>query len=738
MGTNVFEAGVTLTLVDKVSPALSIIAKSMVSTNAAAKALQGQLNSISNVYRNGMTLMNAGFALASPLAAATKDAMHLQSALSRVQANTNASTSEMLKLNSVLTKTADATGIFSKVKLADFASTMAESGISKMSQINQLLPLMAKAADITQIISKGKISADDSAHVYAALAHQFGRYDAAGMKPIIEAAVAMSTTLPGGLRTLQGMGAYTNIKASRQLGIDPVESMVLQAAIAQTSGGKGTGRGALSGAQFMNFLSRSMPGVFGSGLLSGKSAFSAEVIGLAKNGVSSIFKNGKMSISTLIDKLSSFTDLPTDTIISRMRAHAGMLGKKAPEELAFLNNFQKQHGPRSQLISTLFQNEYGAASTIAQLFSDPKFKGLIQTIKERVASFQGIEKLQGTFMQNLEPQLQRVQTNFQTLSSTIGTQLIPVLTPLVTKTADLLAQANTFAEAHPKLIRAGTGLLALASGALVLGGAALIARAGLQGLGLMFSVIANPLMKLAPLAGSLGGLAGFTSGLSGLGSILSTVAKNSLVVAGALTAVSLVSDNWKSILGFCTSHSRELNAVLSKIVQIVNSATISFKHLGNSIQTFFDQVVSVIPKNAFKIGNNNALFNETNIGTGWDTILKGMLPDTSNIQKYKDYLSATKNSDKMNEAFLRGHGIQLAGGKLPVLATGGGGTKNNMTQNNTIHVTVNAPSGNGKDIAHEVHKQIANTMKGLNRTAGTNGGGGSASMSRNAFGNHNF
>lgn len=520
--TNVYEVGVVVHLVDKVSAALAKIAVGFTRSQTAAAALQAQMNKIHSTFNSGMIMMAGGAALAAPLVHATHAAMELQTALGRVQIATGASKEQMDSLNDVLTKTANATGIFSKPTLAAFAADMYSSGITQMDQLNRMLPMFAKGADIMKIISHGKINPEQAAHTFSALAHQFGRYTEEAMKPIVEAAVAIAPALPGGLKTLSGMGSYVNVMGNRLLGVDPRELMALQAAIAQTSGGVGTGRGAMSGANLINSLKRSMPGIFGSGLLSGQSAFSAEVLGLAHGGVSTIFKDGKLSLSTLIDKLSSFESMSGKEISDKMLAHVNMLGKKAPEWAKFLHNFQAdKNAPKAQLIARLLQSQFGSASTIAQLFGEEKFKTLLKSIMDRIKSSQSIEQMQAKAMEMLEPQLMRLQTNFTTLASTIGMQMIPVLTPIVTKLGDLLDKANEFASAHPRIVQAGVGLLSAASALLMVGGAARVAQAAFMGLRFVMPVVGSGMLRMpaglfanfgamffAPLANVLSGMGG--------------------------------------------------------------------------------------------------------------------------------------------------------------------------------------------------------------------------------------
>src|SRR5688572_30504870 len=74
MNGTVFEAGVTIHLVDKVSGALGQIARQFTSTQSAATALNTRLNSIASTFKSGLIMAGGGAALAAPLILATNHA----------------------------------------------------------------------------------------------------------------------------------------------------------------------------------------------------------------------------------------------------------------------------------------------------------------------------------------------------------------------------------------------------------------------------------------------------------------------------------------------------------------------------------------------------------------------------------------------------------------------------------------------------------------------------------------
>jgi hypothetical protein len=576
---NTFDAGVTLHLIDKLSPALAGVARSLTSTKTAAKALEDQMKRIHSTFSKGLILVGGGMALASPLIAATKSAMHLESALARVKIQTHASDAQMRMLNDTFTKTANATGIFSKPTLAKFASEMYSSGIADVNQINRLLPIMAKAADVTKLMSGGKIGPEETLHTLTALSHQFGRYDTKSMTDMANAAVAMSLQLPGGMKSLLGTGSTVNVPANRILGIDPLELMAFQAAVSQTSGSTGSGgKGRMSASNQINALMRAMPGLLGSGLLSGKSGFAAAVLGLGDHsGGATSMVNGKFSFQRFQDILSSFEKMSSVEIAQRMKKNVDMLGKKAPDEAPLINAALAGKVSKAQLMAQLFQWQFGSAGTVAQLIGDEKFGGVMKRLSgsaRQAVSGGGIEKMQDQVMKTLEAQLTRLSTNFETLSSTIGSQIIPVITPLVEKLGDIVDQVNTFASAHPKITMAVTSLIALASASLIAAGTFNILKAGFMAMQFVSPAIltgaTSALMRIGPALAGLRPIVMIALGLITRFNLPLTILS---VAIASLSIAAVVAGN------FIREHSAFFIHIAARVVHWVDTVNQRFQML---------------------------------------------------------------------------------------------------------------------------------------------------------------
>ena len=340
--------------------------------------------------------------------------------------------------------------------------------------------MFAEAADILKVTAH--IGPEQTAHVLSALAHQFGRYKPDQMKPIIESVAALAPLLPGGVKGFAGMGGYVNILGSRLLGIDPKDLLTLQATAMQTTGGSGSGaRGALSGAMIMNTLMRAIPGVFGSGLLEGKSAFALRSMGMTDaHGASTVMENGRMKLDKFLDKLASFQDRSQTAegrvgIAKEMMKYSFMLNKKQGEMDNFLKSVVGSGGKSiapSELSMKLFAYAFGAGSRVAAAMSDPSFRSQHMKLKGAVDNAPSIEERQKELMRTLVMQQTRLGTNLNSLLAIVGDQMLPTLTKVTGAAADLVDWLRKFLSAHPSITRTLIVLTSAASFAAATRGAA--------------------------------------------------------------------------------------------------------------------------------------------------------------------------------------------------------------------------------------------------------------------------
>jgi hypothetical protein len=595
--TSVFEAGVVVSLTDKVSGGLAHMAKMLERNATAAAVLQHRMDKIGSIFKSGAIMAAGGVALATPLILATKSAMELETAMARVKTMTGASNAQMAQLSILASKTADQTGIFSKPKIMGFAAEMYSSGITDIKQISALLPGFAKAADSLYLSSNGKQGASETVHSLVALAHQFGAYTPEKMIPISEAAYAMSKRLPGGIQSLAATGASVNVTGSRTLGIDPIELMAFQAAIAQTSGSKGGGgKGRLSASNQINALQRAMPGVLGAGLISGKSGLAAATMGLAdKYGASTVMKNGKFDFELYQKKIEDFEKLSTVEIAQRMMSNIGMLSKsKATDVYPLIKHALNTGGKgvaKEQLQQQLMKWQFGSADGVATMMGDKNFivaKKQMMTAARASQREGGIDKDQRAYMGTLDGQLKRLKTTMNTLSSTVGTHMLPVMTKALTKFNDFTTKVNVFAEANPRLVQASVALLASASSILVVGGAINIVRAAFMGLQFVFPIF---LRVLGPLGIAI---AAVSLVIANWDKIMKVVHQNSKflihVASGVADACDLVSGAFKGLMKWLGNVVSQIGAYLTSIPMLAGLGSALNKQV--QAMTYVDDVTA--------------------------------------------------------------------------------------------------------------------------------------------------
>ena len=514
---NVYSVGITISMVDHVSAAMGVMTRHLMQGQMAADALNKRLAQIKSGFANGAIMMGAGMAIAAPLIHATNEAAKLEQAMKRVQVATDSSMADMSGFSELLSVVSNKTGIFSKVDLAKFSATMASGGI-RLPDIKTLLPMFAQSADILKVTSHA--SPETTAHTLTAIAHQFGKYTAAEMTPIVKAFTALAPMIPGSVKGFATMGGYVNILGSRELKMDPVQLMTLQAAAMQTTGGGGAGaRGSLSGSTLINMLARTIPGVFGSGLLSGKSSFALASMGMtnAADGRSKLMTNGGLDLEKMMKVLKGVHDMAETaegrvTLAKRMLANSPMLGKKAGEVQTFSNAVIKDGGNKvaaSEFTMKLFQWAFGAAGRAAAVVSDDKFQGQMQYMKGRVTNYKGIEATQKELLKTYTMQTTRLQTNLTTLSSTIGTQALPMLTKIATRFADMANEANKFLEKHPGVTRMLVALAGVTSGMLIAGGAAMFLKSAVMAIAFFFPPLRVAIIGTTIAIGALSAIIAF-------------------------------------------------------------------------------------------------------------------------------------------------------------------------------------------------------------------------------------
>jgi TP901 family phage tail tape measure protein len=148
----------------------------------------------------------------------------------------------------------------------------------------------------------------------------------------------------------------------------------------------------------------------------------------------------------------------------------------ALHQVAFKYRDAKEKGP---IVTALLQNTQNAARIMQALSSKEALTAYDRVVAQRRGMGRDpvawMNLVQNQLMSQFSPTEQRAASNWQSLSTVIGDKLLPVLTPLVSRFADLLEVVTAFLDKHPRAAQAvAVGL----AGTAVVGGAAALAMGG--------------------------------------------------------------------------------------------------------------------------------------------------------------------------------------------------------------------------------------------------------------------
>ena len=570
---NVFSVGAEIHLIDRFSAGFAKMAAGFARSQTAADALNAKMSKIGNLFSSGSAMLLGGMALAAPLIKATSEAEKLEASLKNVQNITRANNAEMAKYGPLLTSISHKTAAFSKPMLADFASRMAQGGIRDSKGIQDLMPLFADAADVLKFSKH--MDPLQVAEALTSVAHQFGKYSPdADMKKIVSSFVTGMQIAPGTVNQFVRGGSYVNPLGSRIFGMDPTDLMALQIASAQTSGGGG-GRGAMSPANQMNVIKRSLPGMLGSGLLDGKSPFALRMMGISDaQGLSAIKSGNKLDLMKLSDKLAAFSELGATAggrieLAHRMLENAPMLGKKAGEMEQFAKNVLAKNGNvmGAELTMKALQYAFGSGGAFAALLGDKSFRDQLSFVKGRMKNDPSLDQKQQEYSGTLAFSKIQASTDMNSLLADVGMRMLPTVTKVIKGIDMMIFKMDEFVLKHPKITDAIIGITAGLAGLMVTGGVGTMLAAAASGLEFLGGAVASAALAYPP----------FT-----------------IAVVGGVAGMIAIGKNWEKISAWAKSsiykHSDLIKTALAITLVVADRAGKELQKLAGQIAGFLGKV----------------------------------------------------------------------------------------------------------------------------------------------------
>lgn len=339
------------------------------------------------------TLFGMAGAIGAPLGYAITKAAELQQHMVGIQIATHATNAEMDKMR-VSIEASSVPTKFSALQMAAVAQKVATSNSFTASQLSGLMPSIAKFVDVQSLL-KGT-SPMDSAVNAVQIMHLAQKYSPAQAEAYFNEITKVSLMMPGGVGELRSGLSYFQPVAKEAFGIDDQHSLML-VALASRLGLKGS-RG---GTNLLAAVTRTIPGIFGSGLLHGKSHDALNDMGfIDKNGHSKFMVNGKFNVDKWVMGLSSFvaSAIAKDPLHGRERVAIDM-----------------QHAFGTQ------------GSKVAALFSSPAAIAQLVSMNYDFNQLANMGVIQDTFVKkSVSQQFQSSLTNLQNIFIELGYNLLPL------------------------------------------------------------------------------------------------------------------------------------------------------------------------------------------------------------------------------------------------------------------------------------------------------------------------
>ena len=488
-----YSVAVKLSLVNNVSAGLAAMAKQFAATNKHAIALQARLTAIKTQGLTGAALFGSGAVMAAPIIYSISKAAELQKQLIAVQIATRGSANEMANMRRGIEGIASQT-IFSNIDVAKMAKLVATGTGLGAKDVSGLLPAYAKFADV-QYLMKGT-HYDASVKDAIRLAHTAQHYTPEALNKYLDLLTKASLIVPGSLGEVGQALKYSQGVGKTALGIDD-ENMVLLTSLLNRLGFSGS-RG---GTNLIAAMTRTIPGIFGSGLLTGKSGVALNNMGMVDSaGHSKFFKNGKFDAFMWMGGMSEYVQ----------REFASK-----PEAIA------------RQSIMKNFQHAFGVqGARVASLLSDPQALNQLRTIGEAFRGYGGVDSMQKKFAdESVQQQFINSKTNFISAMTEIGYTLLPLASRGLVALNTQMQVLIKWITDNPGKVKYMALALSGLSAALMFGGAVNLVAAGLKGIGLILSIGS---------AGAGGGLIALLSGPVGLSIALAGTALAVLGLSGRL------------------------------------------------------------------------------------------------------------------------------------------------------------------------------------------------------------
>lgn len=457
MSAGDYSVAVKLSLINNVSSGLLKMAAQFSMLERQAEVFQAKLNSIRFQANLGSGMVAFGTAMVAPLLGAVNQAGKLEQQLSVIQSATQANVDQMDAYRKSIERVASQS-VFSSIKVAEMGKIIATTGNFKIEDMAKVTELFTKFATVQNLI-KGT-SYDASTKQGLQLAEITGHYDPQSIEKSLNLLTKLGLIMPDNIQQVLGSMKYMQGTVKNVMGVEDEQGMLFVAMLNRL-GISGTRAGSMLTAA----ISRSIPGVMGSGLWEGKSPQALTAMGMVDSaGHANYFtKEGKFDAVKWMSLMGQYVQ-------KEFAANAPSVAREN-----IMKNFQYAYGMNG--------------ARIAGLMSSPEALEQYKMLEKVIKQYPNLDKLYERMDGLYNKQLPQAMSNFNTILTNLGYTLLPVATTALKYFNDNAQNFIQYLQDHEDTIRRFATAFLWIGGLSILGGTLLLVKAGLEGVLLPLQIL---------------------------------------------------------------------------------------------------------------------------------------------------------------------------------------------------------------------------------------------------------
>lgn len=450
MSSEDYKVLMKLSLINEISPQLTFISKQLNILNKEGDVFITKMNAIKS---SSFNLFGTAAAFAAPIVYGITKAAELQKNMLGIQVATNGTVEQMDKLRLSI-ENASVPTQFNALQMSAVAQKIATSNSFSAPQLSALMPTIAKFVDVQSLLKN--TDPMSSAVNAVQMMHLAQKYNPNQVEPYFNEITKVSLMMPGGVSELRSAMSYSQPILKAAFGIDDTHNLMMVALLSRLGL-----KGSRGGTNLAAAITRTIPGIFGSGLLKGKSHEALADMGfIDKKGHSKFMENGKFNMDDWVMGLSSF----------------------AAEAIAK----DPKHG--RERIAIDFQHAFGVqGGKVASLLSSPAAIAQLASMNADFKQLASMGAIQDKFVkESASQQFQSALTNIQNIFIELGYNLLPLTLRVLKDINNELAIFIPWMRAHKTEVKElGIAFLKVAAALAIVGTVKKLASA--------FTLLSTPL-----------------------------------------------------------------------------------------------------------------------------------------------------------------------------------------------------------------------------------------------------